>query len=919
MAVCAKDNLFRILLHLGCAALIALPATPALGRLPDTPGHEILILHSYHKGMLWTDAISQELTCTLRRVQPAVKIHEEYMDTKRYDTASYHDLVADLLYFKYAACHLSAVVTSDDNAFRFALQHRHNLFPGTPIVFCGVNNLAIYRQNVNQPLDNVTGVVESFDIRSTLETALRLHPKTQTVFIINDRTTTGNSNRPILERLTREFAPRVHFEWLEDLSMSALLDAVAHLPADSLILLMSFNRDRDGQAFSYLESIQLISASANRPIYGVWGFYIGRGIVGGIVTSGTSQGKTAAELVKRILRGEPADMIPIVTSSPNRPMFDHRLLERYGIPSERLPTGSIIVNQPFSFYARYKWYLWGGALVGAVELIIILLLMMNIRKRHRVEGRLKQSRERYQRIFENIQDAYYEVNMDGVILEASPSIENVLGFPRRAFIGMPIQELYHNPADRRPMLDLIMQERRVVDREVTLLSAGGTPVDIAISALVICDADGRPSKIVGSLRDISRRKEAERNRQTLQQALERSKRMEALGLMAGGVAHDLNNILSGLVTYPELLLMDDNLPPGVRNAVETIQKSGQRAAAVVDDLVTISRGFAGPHAPLDLNAVVEEFLASPECHAIRQRYPDCRVTQALTDRLPALAGSRIHIMKSLMNLVINGFEAIDEAGSKGEVNLSTDHRHITAPVQGYATIPHGDYVVLTVADTGKGIGAEDMERIFEPFYSKKILGRSGTGLGLTVVWNTLQDHRGYVDVQSDRRGTVFSLYFPTTQASPAAEAAPSPQPVHRGQGETVLIVDDEVLQCQIASELLSTLGYCPVAVNSGETAIEYVRENTVDLVLLDMVMDPGINGHKTYIEINRLQPGIKAIITSGFAENEDVRKAQEAGAGLFLHKPYTIESLADAVHATLRGAGPAIPSPSHIKPRGEAS
>lgn len=881
------------------AALIVLFTSRAMGEMPDAAGHEVLILHSYHKGMLWTDAISQHLTDALRKIEPVVEIYEEYMDTKRYAEAEQRDHLANLYRYKYAGHRLSAVVTSDDNAFRFALEHRAGLFPESPIVFCGVNNLEIYTQNVNNPLTNVTGVVEAFDIKATIETALRLHPDTRTLYIINDRTTTGRSNRLLLERLSRDFAQRVTLQWLENLSMPALLDTIRHLPEQSLILLMSFNRDRTGQVYSYLESVRLISAMANRPIYAVWGFYLGRGIVGGILTSGASQGETAAALVKRILQGQSADMIPIVKSSPNRPMFDHRLLVKYGIPTDRLPADSIIINQPFSFYDRYKMYLWSGALILAAQLVIILLLVWDIRKRHRVEDNLKQSKERYQQIFENIQDAYYEVNMNGTIIEASPSIANVLGYARSDVIGRDIQSLYVNPAERRPILDLLMDKPRIVDHELKFLNGRGAPVDIAISAQIIRTPDGRPAKIVGSVRDISRRKNAEQSRQALQQELERSKRMEALGLLAGGVAHDLNNILSGIVTYPELLLLDTQLPTKIRETIETIQKSGQRAAAVVDDLITISRGFSGDQHPLDLNAVVEEFLASPEHHDICQRYPQGRLRKSLASDLPAVPGSKIHILKSLMNLVINGFEAINGSERTGEIRLTTDHRQLSSPIQGYETIPPGDYALLTVADNGPGIPAEDIERIFEPFYSKKILGRSGTGLGLTVVWNTMQDHRGHIDVQSSRQGTSFALYFPTTQESPTVATIPHQVPAHRGCGESILVVDDEALQRQIASQLLSALGYRPITVANGEAAVEYVKQADIDVVLLDMVMPPGINGRETYLQMSRIKPGIKAIITSGFSENDDVRSAQAGGAGSFLHKPYTIEALAEAVYTTL--------------------
>lgn len=373
------------------------------------------------------------------------------------------------------------------------------------------------------------------------------------------------------------------------------------------------------------------------------------------------------------------------------------------------------------------------------------------------------------------------------------------------------------------------------------------------------------------------------------------------------------------MTYPELLLLDPQLSPKTREAIRTIQKTGQRAAAVVQDLITISRGFAGQRQPLNLNTVVQEFMASAEYHDIRRRYPDGRLETELAADLPPVSGSRVHIMKALMNLVINGFEAIDGSGRHGEVRISSRYQHVAAAIRGFETIPPGDYVVLCVDDNGGGIPPADIEHIFEPFYSKKILGRSGTGLGLTVIWNTLQDHQGHIDVVSSERGTRFTLYFPATQATPSAEKTSRPRPVPKGRGETILIVDDEPLQRQIASELLEQLGYRPVAASSGEEGVAYVREHSVDMVLLDMVMPPGINGCETYRQMARIQPGIKAVISSGFSDNDDVRRAQAAGAGLFLPKPYRLEALAEAVHTTLNPDTPDPPSRRGHQPPRETS
>ncbi len=395
---------------------------------------------------------------------------------------------------------------------------------------------------------------------------------------------------------------------------------------------------------------------------------------------------------------------------------------------------------------------------------------------------------------------------------------------------------------------------------------------------------------------IIKREQAEQALRTSEEKLNRMKRMEAIALLAGGVAHDLNNVLSGIIGYPEIILMDKDLPRKFRKPLEMIRMSGEKAAAIVDDLLTTVRGIATNKEILNLNTIIEEYLKSPEYLNLLKVNPQVKVEVKLDRNLLNIKGSIHHIRKALMNLVSNAFEAIE---GTGKVKISTRNQYIDKTLKGYEEIHKGEYVVLCVSDTGSGISKEDLDRIFEPFYTKKVLGRSGTGLGLTIVWNVVRDHQGYIDVYSDENGTTFEIYFPATREKIYKENLQSSIELYKGKGEKILIVDDEIIQREIISNMLTTLGYEPVTVSSGEEAIKYIRNNKVDLIILDMIMEPGINGCKTYEEIIKIYPGQKAILVSGFSETEDVRKAQRLGAGKFLKKPFTIEKLAKAIREEL--------------------
>ncbi|MBI5592319.1 MAG: response regulator [Deltaproteobacteria bacterium] len=379
----------------------------------------------------------------------------------------------------------------------------------------------------------------------------------------------------------------------------------------------------------------------------------------------------------------------------------------------------------------------------------------------------------------------------------------------------------------------------------------------------------------------------------LQERLSRSQKMEAMGLLAGGVAHDLNNVLSGIVSYPDLLLMDLPINSPLRKPILTIQSSGQKAAAIVQDLLTLARRGVANCDVLSLNAIVSEYLNSPEHEMLLSHHRSVQVAAHLYPQLLLIRGSAIHLKKSVMNLVANAAEAQPDGGT---ITIKTENRYLDKPLMGYETVKEGDYVVLSVADTGTGISPADLPRIFEPFYSRKVMGRSGTGLGMAVVWGTVQDHSGYIHVESvEGKGSVFELYFPVSRENLIRNPDNVPVEDYRGNGESILVIDDIPEQREIAFGILTRLGYSVSLAPSGEDAVSYLQTHFADLIILDMIMEPGMDGLKTFHEIIAIHPDQRAVIASGFAENDRVRKVQALGAGRYIRKPYTLEKIGLAV------------------------
>ena len=389
----------------------------------------------------------------------------------------------------------------------------------------------------------------------------------------------------------------------------------------------------------------------------------------------------------------------------------------------------------------------------------------------------------------------------------------------------------------------------------------------------------------------------DKERLRLETQLQKSQKMEAIGTLAGGVAHDLNNILSGIVSYPDLLLMDLPEESPLRKPILTIKASGERAAMIVQDLLTLARRGVAISEIVNINTIVDQQLKSPEFEKLQSSHPYVTVKTQLEPDLLNIKGSSTHLAKCIMNLAANAAEAMPHGG---ELHIATENRYIDRPIRAYDTVKEGEYVAVTVSDTGIGISDIDKERIFEPFYTKKVMGQSGTGLGMAVVWGTIKDHNGYIDLETKEGwGTTFTLYFPATREVIPVEDSGGGLASYVGNGETILVVDDVKEQRELASAVLRRLNYSVTAVASGEAAVAYLEDHSVDLMILDMIMDPGMDGLETYRNVIERHPEQKAIIASGFSETERVRAAQRMGVGQYIKKPYTLERIGMAVRSEL--------------------
>ncbi|MFA9409354.1 MAG: PAS domain S-box protein, partial [Candidatus Dadabacteria bacterium] len=412
----------------------------------------------------------------------------------------------------------------------------------------------------------------------------------------------------------------------------------------------------------------------------------------------------------------------------------------------------------------WRWLGWMDTAVldlkGNVTAIIGVGRDINARKQ--AEEALRESEEKYRTLVEGIPGLVYSYSTIRGGIYYSPNVQSVLGHSVSHLRKNP--QLWHesiHPEDIH-RVDAVIKDFKYgkpFEIEYRIKDIKGNWLWFLDRSIGRQKEDGE-GVIEGIATDITEYKRAKEALRESEEKLTRSKKMESLGLLAGSVAHDLNNVLSGIVSYPELILLDLPKDSKFRKPIETMQESGHRATAIVQDLLTVARGAATTKEPLNLNDLISDYLNSPEFKKLEQFHPTVTVNVSLDTDLLNIDGSPVHIRKVVMNLVSNASEAIE---SSGNVTISTMNRYIDRSLRGFNDVDIGEYVVLTVSDVGSGISSDDLERIFEPFYTKKVMGRSGTGLGLAVVWNVMQDHQGYIDVKSDENGTTFELYFPITR------------------------------------------------------------------------------------------------------------------------------------------------------------
>lgn len=518
----------------------------------------------------------------------------------------------------------------------------------------------------------------------------------------------------------------------------------------------------------------------------------------------------------------------------------------------------------------------------------VIATLIDITDRIQAETALWEEKERLDITLRSIGDGVIVTDPEGAIISINRAAEGLTGWKEDEAIGRPLTEVYKIVSENtqepipNPIEDAQKSDSPITIEPAILIAKDSRERLVEDSCAAIKSKDGKVIGTVLVFRDCTETRR-------LQEFASRAQRLETAGRIAAQVAHDFNNLLGPLTAYPTLI--KDDLPPGhpAIDLVDQMEKAASQMAEINQQLLTLGRRGHYAMKPLNLNKIIIQAIR--QFHSISDTIS---IKTDLAENLLNIRAGSSQIFRVLANLISNAFDAMSGAG---KLYLKTENFYVDTVSETPTHIPQGEYVRMMISDTGYGINPEILPRIFDPFFTTKDTGGvRGSGLGLSIVYSVIEDHGGYINVNSEPgKGTTFYLYFPITRESDATRSIGQAS----GGNESILVVDDDPTQREVSRVLLEKLGYSVSDAESGEKALELINEKRFDLLVLDMIMPGGIDGTETYKRILQIRTNQKAILVTGYAENQRVDEAMHLGVETFLRKPVTIKSLGLAVRKVL--------------------
>ena len=942
-----------------------------------------------------------------------VEFYTEYLDLVRFPGAAHAANLVKLLQLEFKENKPDLIVPVSYSAMQFLLNEGKELFPGTPVVaLFNARRLDEVKRRLASDMAgrDITGVASTDEPARTLDLALRLQPDTQRVFVVVG---CSQLEKYWVNQLKQDFMPyrqTLEVTYLTDLPMNEILRRVAEAPPHTVILNTFFFEDARGQFFLEEESLDLIATAAHVPVYAIYSNDIGHRVVGGRMTDPENLGKQIAREAARVLSGERAGSIPIVSDDSAVDTVDWRQLRRWNISERRLPASAVELFRDASLWQRYLYPIVAVISVCVLQSVLLLALLFSVGRRRRAEKALLREKTLADAVIEslpgvfvlqdkagknlrwnknaetsarynladvsplgNIADEYKEAvrqARDEVFKRGSGSVEAMYllaqgetapyyitgvrveleGIPYVAAIGIDLTEtkkaeeaVRRSEAELRSFVEnapygigtIAVSQDRFLRANPALVKLLGYQSEAEVLALTVsrdlyCDSDaggfraqptradffsavdftwkrkdGKPVVVRASGRRLSSPAsggelleiiaEDVTSRRLLEEQLRHAQKMEALGQLAGSVAHDFNNLLGVIIGYSELLSADLGAQGQISARLETIKKAGVRAASLTSQLLAFSRRQVLQPRVLNLNSLVSETQKMLQ----RLMGEDIEQKVVLDPALGKTKADPGQMVQVIMNLVVNARDAMP-AGGKLTIETANISFEDDTYFDGVA-VPPGQYVMLSVTDTGTGMDVETRERLFEPFFTTKPEGK-GTGLGLATVYGIVKQSGGYVFADSEpRKGATLKVYLPQVDlpvevvySAPVTAELPS-------VSETLLVVEDERVFRELLFDGLQSKGYRVLVASNGADALQVAERHNgpIPLLITDVIM-PQMSGPELAKCLTKVRRNTDVLYMSGYAEDKVGSISKLDGELMLIQKPFYIDELVRKIEEILR-------------------
>lgn len=907
----------RLFLLLCLFAILGCLAPSVSAQTESRKKINLLYLNSYENGYGWSDTILEGIKSVLADSGRNIHLNIEYMDTKiRYDQKVKMHLFA-LYAHKYRDVEFDAIIVSDNNGFDFLLQFQGQLFPGVPIIFCGVNDFS--PQSI-RGYHSITGVVESFDIKINLELARKFHPDRKKFVIVGDNGTTGRAIRSqILKAINKitghppfeilflvignqtstakairsevlkafeKMADRPRFDIRIASTLEQLTDDAKAVAKDAFFYFIPFYMDHQRGRYTANDIVQTLWDVTQAPIYSNWKFLVGSGVVGGKVIDGFEHGKAAAQMAMRVLEGESPINIPIVKPNDEAYLFDNIMLEKLHISRDDLPDNSQLINRTSYFIEIHRQVFW--VLVGGVVLVTITLIFLsvNIYQRKLAQSKLKDQLTFVRQLMNTIPIPIYFSNTSGRMTGVNRAFEEWFNLDREQILGCePYRLKTTGLGQLADDIDIdLLNTTGIRTYEKRIQLNGGQPRDVILHKASYTNTKDRIVGIVGAIHDIT-------NRKMFENKLVESTKMETIGTLSGGIAHDFNNILTSIINSTELAMEDLSSDSLAAEDLRRSLKAARRGSRLVKQILSFSRADKEGFKPIQVSDVVQEAIALFEASLPR----NIQFKTHIATEMALCMADPTQIHQIVMNLCTNAFQSLRDQG--GALSVALKQTEIDPVMSEILDIKPGCYLKLSISDDGPGIANDIQDRIFDPFFTTKDKGE-GTGLGLAVVHGIVKGHSGAIRLSSiPNKSTTFTIYLPMLDAI-SIPALSQKAAACKGQ-ESILFVEDDQDQLVLIPRVLSQLGYSVMALPTGREAYEHVVADNrpIDLIITDYDM-PEMNGLQLAQRIETVNPQIPIIIVTGRKKPEGMDSAA-ANIKKLISKPYNKTTISEAIREVL--------------------